>query len=395
MNILVLDLKAQYESMKDEVDKKILEIVSSQKYILGPEVEELEKEIADYSGIKYGVGISSGSDALIISLMALRVGRDDVVITTPFTFFATVGAIARVGARTVFCDIDARTYNMDPKRLEEVLKRECEDRINHRVKAIIPIHLYGQCADMAPILELAKDYDIPIVEDGAQAIGSDCPLPSGTKRANGIGDMGILSFYPSKILGAFGDGGMVLTNDEGWAEKLKILRVHGAKSKYFHQVLGGNFRLDNIQAGVLRIKLKFLDGWIQKRKEKANQYDALFGESGLTANGWVQVPEAIYKESGVTNYHTYHQYVIRAKDRDALQQSLKAKGVGTMIYYPLSLHLQECFADLGYKQGDFPVSEKATAEVLALPIYPELSESQQEYVVSSIAEFYKNREGVV
>jgi dTDP-4-amino-4,6-dideoxygalactose transaminase len=389
MDVPVLDLKAQYESMKDEIDKKILEVVSSQKYILGPEVESLEKEIADYSRIRYGVGVSSGSDALIISLMALGVGQGDIVITTPFTFFATVGAIARVGAKTVFCDIDARTYNMDPNRLEEVLDKECKDDAHHHVKAIIPIHLFGQCANMAPILSLAKKYNVSVVEDGAQAIGSEYPFPSGTKRANGMGDMGTLSFYPSKILGAFGDGGMVLTDSEERAEKLRILRVHGAKSKYFHQILGGNFRLDNIQAGVLRIKLKHLDIWIQKRKEKASRYDALLKDLGLAAKEWVQGPEAVYKKEGITNYHTYHQYVIRAKNRDELQQFLKTKEVATLIYYPLSLHLQECFADLGYKEGDFPVSEKATKEVLALPIYPEMSESQQEYVIASIKEFYR------
>jgi dTDP-4-amino-4,6-dideoxygalactose transaminase len=390
MNIPVLDLKAQYESMKDELEKKILEIASSQKYILGPEVENLEKEIADYSGIKYGVGVSSGSDALIISLMALGIGYGDIVITTPFTFFATVGAIARVGAKTVFCDIDPRTYNMDPSGLEEVLERECGKRTNHRVKAIIPVHLFGQCADMASILSLAEKYNISVVEDGAQAIGSEYPSPSGVKRANGLGDMGTLSFYPSKILGAFGDGGMVLTNNDKWAEKLKILRVHGAKSKYFHQLIGGNFRLDNIQAGVLRIKLNHLDAWIQLRKEKANHYDALLKDSGLTGKNLVHGPEAVYKKSGIANYHTYHQYVIRAKDRDELQRFLKTKGVATLIYYPLSLHLQECFADLGYEEGDFPVSEKATQEVLALPVYPEMNDSQQEYVVSSIQEFYKD-----
>ncbi len=390
MNVPVLDLKAQYESMKEEIEKKILEIASSQKYILGPEVENLEREIADYSGIKYGVGVSSGSDALIISLMTLGIGHGDIVITTPFTFFATVGAIARVGARTFFCDIDAVTYNMDPSKLGEVLEKECGGKTNHRVKAIIPIHLFGQCADMAPILSLAKKYNIAVIEDGAQAIGSEYPFPSGTKRANGMGDMGTLSFYPSKILGAFGDGGMVLTNSEEMAEKLRILRVHGAKSKYFHQMLGGNFRLDNIQAGILRIKLKHLDTWIQRRKEKADLYDALLENSGLAARDLVHRPEAVYKKSEVRNYHTYHQYVVRAKDRDKLQQFLKTKGVATLIYYPLSLHLQECFVDLDYKEGDFPMSENATQEVLALPIFPEMSESQQEYVVSSIREFYSN-----
>jgi dTDP-4-amino-4,6-dideoxygalactose transaminase len=388
MNVPILDLKAQYQSMKEEIDKKVLEVVASQKYILGPEVASLEKEIAEYSGIRHGIGVSSGSDALIISLMTLGIEQEDIVITTPFTFFATVGAIARVGAKTVFCDIDSRTYNMDPNSLREALDKTRQDDVLHHVKAIVPVHLFGQCADMAPILSLAKKHNISVVEDGAQAIGSEYPFPSGAKRANGIGDMGTLSFYPSKILGAFGDGGMVLTDSKERAEKLRMLRVHGAKSKYFHQMVGGNFRLDNIQAGVLRIKLKHLDSWIQQRKEKAGRYDALIEDSKLSAQQWVQKPEAVYKNEGITNYHTYHQYVIRAEKRDKLQQFLKTKGVATLIYYPLSLHLQDCFADLGYREGDFPVSEKATKEVLALPIYPEMSESQQEYVVSSMKEFY-------
>jgi dTDP-4-amino-4,6-dideoxygalactose transaminase len=277
---------------------------------------------------------------------------------------------------------------MDPNSLREALDKTRQDDVLHHVKAIVPVHLFGQCADMAPILSLAKKHNISVVEDGAQAIGSEYPFPSGAKRANGIGDMGTLSFYPSKILGAFGDGGMVLTDSKERAEKLRMLRVHGAKSKYFHQMVGGNFRLDNIQAGVLRIKLKHLDSWIQQRKEKAGRYDALIEDSKLSAQQWVQKPEAVYKNEGITNYHTYHQYVIRAEKRDKLQQFLKTKGVATLIYYPLSLHLQDCFADLGYRKGDFPVSEKATKEVLALPIYPEMSESQQEYVVSSMKEFY-------
>jgi dTDP-4-amino-4,6-dideoxygalactose transaminase len=281
---------------------------------------------------------------------------------------------------------------MDPRKLEDILIEEKGSKEESRTKAVIPIHLYGQCADMAPIMDLAERYGFHVIEDGAQAIGSDYPFPSGTKRACGIGDMGVFSFYPSKNLSAYGDAGMVLTEEEGLAERLRILRVHGAKNKYFHDTIGGNFRLDAIQAGVLRVKLKYLDEWLEKRMEKASLYDKLFEQSDLTSIGFIQIPAAVYKNSGIPHYHTYHQYVIRAQSRDDLQKFLKNKGIASVVYYPLALHLQECFSHLGYKKGDFPVSEKASAEVLALPVYPELEKEQQEYVVSMVQNFYEGKE---
>ncbi|MFQ6037734.1 MAG: DegT/DnrJ/EryC1/StrS family aminotransferase [Candidatus Aminicenantales bacterium] len=391
MNIPFLDLKAQYRSIKQEVEEKILEVIATQKFILGPEVEQLEKEIAAYTGVSYGIGVSSGSDALIVSLMALGVGQGDAVVTTPFTFFATAGAIVRVGARPVFVDIQRDTFNMDPAHLEKVLDKVCGRSGPHRVKGIIPVHLFGQCADMAPILEQAEHYGIPVVEDGAQAIGSEYPAPSGVKRANALGDLGILSFFPSKNLGGFGDGGMVLTDREDLSEAIRLLRVHGAKNKYYHDRIGGNFRLDNLQAAILRVKLRHLDRWIAERQQKASTYDGLFEETGLTAENLVEVPETVYRESGVPHYHTFHQYVIRVRERDGLQAFLKDRGVATAVYYPLALHLQKCFSDLGYRKGDFPESEKAMDEVLALPVYPELQQEQQGYIVSSIEAFYRKR----
>ncbi|TET65941.1 MAG: DegT/DnrJ/EryC1/StrS family aminotransferase [Candidatus Aminicenantes bacterium] len=391
MDIPFLDLKAQYKSIQKEIDQKILEVISSQKFILGAEVENFEKEIAAYSGAKYAVGVSSGSDALISSLMALEIKQGDAVVTTPFTFFATAGAISRLGARIVFCDIDRVTYNINPDNLEMLFKKGNHRHGDLRIKAIIPVHLYGQCADMTPILALAERYDLLVIEDAAQALGAEYPFPDGVKKASTIGDLGILSFFPSKNLGGYGDGGMVLTHKEDLALKLKLLRGHGSKNKYFNEIVGGNFRLDALQAAVLRIKLKYLDKWQQKRRENASYYNKLFKESGLVGENFIQLPEAVYRDSGVQDYHTYHQYVVRAKDRDDLKAFLKEKGVATAIYYPLPLHLQKCFADLGYRGGDFPESEKAASEVLALPIYPELTANQQEFLVTCIKKFYQRK----
>lgn len=390
MDIPFLDLKAQYQSIKEEIDKKISEVVSSQRFILGAEVEALERELAVYSQTDFAVGVSSGSDALIVSLMALEVGDEDEVITTPFTFFATAGAIARLKAKPVFCDIDEISYNISAEKLEELLENRFSKPGNSKVKALIPVHLYGQCVDMTSILSLANKYDLFVIEDAAQAVGAEYPVEGGSKRACSLGDLGILSFFPSKNLSGFGDGGMVLTNDEKLASKIRLLRVHGGRDKYFYEILGGNFRLDALQAAVLRVKLRYLDGWLQKRKERASYYDRLFGESGLVRESFVQVPQALYRDSGVQNFHIYHQYVIRAKERDRLQGFLKEKGAATSIYYPLPLHLQKCFSYLGYREGDFPVSEKASQEVLALPLYPELTSEQQDFIVSSISNFYKS-----
>jgi dTDP-4-amino-4,6-dideoxygalactose transaminase len=388
MDIPMLDLKAQYASIKNEIDTKVLEVLSTQKFILGAEVSALESEIAAYSGVRFAIGVSSGSDALIISLLALGIGRGDAVVTTPFTFFATAGAIARLGAKPIFCDISPNSYNIDPAKLEEMLLRLQKNRRRSPLKAILPVHLYGQVADMDPIIKLAGEYKLRIVEDAAQAIGSEYPGRGGVRRAGSMGTLGILSFYPSKNLGGYGDGGMVLTNSSRLAEKLKLLRVHGETGRYYYRFLGGNFRLDALQAAVLRVKFSHLDEWQRKRQERAAYYDREFDASGLTDARLVQTPAAVYKDSGARNFHTYHQYVIRAKDRDKLQAHLRLKGIGTSLFYPLSLHQQECFGYLGYKRGDFPASEKAARQVLALPIFPELTSEQQDYIVESIKGYY-------
>jgi len=389
MRVPFLDLTIQYKTLKKEMDRKILDVVESQKFILGQEVTELEEKLASYTKTRFAIGVSSGSDALIVSLMSLGIGKGDAVVTTPFTFFATVGAIVRVGAKVVFCDIDETTYNMDPDKLEEAIHDGTKKCPDSKVKAIIPIHLYGQCADMDRISASAAKYGLSVVEDAAQAISAAYPSSSGTKNACGMGDMGILSFFPSKNLGGYGDGGMILTDKEDLAEKAKILRVHGAQNKYFHDLIGGNFRLDAIQAAVLQVKLAHLDDWTRKRQKNAIFYDKLLKDSGLIARGIVKVPQAVYKQSGIPNYHVYNQYVVRAEKRDELQRFLGSKGIGSAVYYPLSLHLQNCFSSLGYKERDFPETEKASGEVLALPIFPELSVDQQEYVVSCMEEFYK------
>jgi dTDP-4-amino-4,6-dideoxygalactose transaminase len=389
MNIPFLDLKAQYKSIQEEIDRKILEVVSSQKFVLGSEVEALEQEIAAYSRAGHAVGVSSGSDALIISLMAFDLGENDAVITTPFTFFATAGAVARIKAKPVFCDIEEKSFNLDAEKLGELLESRSKAQDVSSIKAIIPVHLYGQCVDMTPVLALAKKYELFVIEDAAQAIGSEYPATDGIKKACSLGDVGILSFFPSKNLGGFGDGGMVLTDDDKLAQKLKLLRVHGSRNKYFYDIIGGNFRLDALQAAVLRVKLTHLDDWQQKRREKASYYDRIFTESGLVEEGHVQIPEALYRDSGAEYFHTYHQYVIRAKNRDKLREFMEEKGVSTSIYYPLPLHLQKCFSYLGYREGDFPVAEKAAREVLALPIYPELTADRQDYIASCISDFYK------
>ncbi|MFC2157281.1 DegT/DnrJ/EryC1/StrS family aminotransferase [Acidobacteriota bacterium] len=389
MNVPFLDLQAQYKSYEAEIVDKVAEFLPKQKFILGEEVAALEEEVARFCGTSYGIGVSSGSDALIISLMGLGISKGDVVITTPFTFFATAGAIARLGAIPMFCDIDPVTFNIDPEKLKDLLTREIEDRGNDRIKAMIPVHLYGQCSDMNDILALANKYGIKVIEDAAQAVGTEYSTASGIKRACALGDMGILSFFPSKNLGAFGDGGMVLTDDEAMAQELKKLRVHGSTNKYFYETMGGNFRLDAFQAMVLRVKLRYLEKWIEGRMGKAEYYDKKFQGSGLVESGRLQFPETVFKNSGVKYYHTYHQYVIRVQDRDNLQVFLKERGVASAIYYPLSLHQQNCFSYLGYKTGDFPEAEKASTEVLALPIYPELSNEQQDYIVDSIIDFFK------
>ncbi len=365
----LLDLKAQYETIQSEILPVVENVLKSQSFILGPEVNALEEEIAAYSHCRFGVGVSSGTDALLIALMAIDLQPGDEVITTPYTFFATAGVIHRLGGKPVFVDVEKDTYNIDPSRIEEV--------ITDKTKAIIPVHLYGQCAEMDPILEIARRRNLAVIEDAAQAIGSEYK----GKRAGSMGTLGCFSFFPSKNLGGFGDGGMVVTQDETLREKLRVLRVHGSKPKYYHKVVGGNFRLDALQAAILRVKLKHLDDWTRGRQENARHYDELFRRSGLIEKG-VALP--CVKQ----NRHIFNQYVIRTSRRDALKDFLTEKKIGTEIYYPVPMHLQDCFAYLGYRKGDFPVSEEAALTTLAIPIYSELTARQRESVVEQISAFF-------
>lgn len=377
MNVPLLDLKAQYAGIRDEVRKAVDEVMDSQLFILGPKVDELEKKVAEYSTTPYAVGVSSGTDALLIALMAIDLRPGDEVITTPFTFFSTAGAVARLGGVPIFVDIDPKTYNLDVAKIEKAVTR--------KTRAIIPVHLFGQCADMDPIMAAAKKHNLAVIEDAAQSIGADYH----GRRAGSIGTMGIFSFFPSKNLGGFGDGGMVVTQDKALYDKLKILRVHGSQPKYYHKIVGGNFRLDAIQAAVLLVKLTRLDDWSLQRRRNAEFYNQKFRMTGLVERGLTVRPDPVYAETGDRNFHIYNQYTIKAKDRDNLRAHLKEKHIGTEVYYPVPLHLQECFKSLGCKKGDFPMSEDAAENVVSIPIYPELTDAQKEYVVQSIEEFYK------
>ncbi len=372
MKVPFIDLKLQYSLIKDEIKKAIDNILESQQFILGESVERFEGLIADYCGGRFAVGVASGSDAILLSLMALDVNANHEVITTPFTFFATAGSISRGGSKPVFVDIEPMTFNINPDLIEE--------KITRRTKAIIPVHLFGQMADMDPILEIAKERNLYVIEDAAQSIGARYK----DKRAGNMGDTGCFSFFPSKNLGCYGDGGVIITSSEEIAKKLRLLRVHGSRSKYYHEYIGCNSRLDALQAAVLEVKLKYLDKWTEMRRENANRYKKLFKETGLVDNGFVVIP--FEKEY---NYHVYNQYVIKVKERDKLFSFLRENGVGVEIYYPLPIHLQKCYKFLGYKEGDFPEAEKASKEVIAIPIYPELTFEQQIYIVEKIYEFYK------
>lgn len=373
MSLPLLDLKAQYASIKEEILKEVSEIFDSQYFILGPKVEKIEKEIAAYCTSNFAVGVSSGSDALIIALMAEGIGPGDEVILPTFTFFATAGAVSRVGATPVFADIDPVTYNIDPEKVAE--------KITSRTKAVIPVHLFGQPADMDPIMQLAKQHNLIVIEDACQAIGSEYK----GRRAGSIGDYGCFSFFPSKNLGCFGDGGMVTCNDPEKAKTLKVLRNHGQSSTYLHEHVGGNFRLDALQAGILSVKLPYLDGWSEARQRNAAEYNELFSAAEL--DGKVSLPgKAAYPVR-----HIYNQYCIEISGgkRDALVSHLREKGIGCAVYYPLSLHLQKCFSDLGGKPGDCPVSEAASGRIMALPVYPESTTEQRRSVVDAIAAFLK------
>ena len=377
MKVPLLDLNAQLKSIEKEIKSAVNEVIDSGIYIMGPKVEELEKKVAEYSGVKEGIAVSSGTDALLVALMALDVTKDDLVITTPYSFFASAGVIARLGATPVFVDIDPDTYNIDPAQLKKWFEKETA--LRSKVKAIIPVHLYGQCAQLGEILEVANQYNIPVIEDAAQAIGATYPSKDGVKKAGNVGLMGCFSFFPSKNLGGMGDGGMVVTNDSNLAEKLRRLRNHGAKPKYYHAMIGGNFRLDPIQAAVLLVKLPHLESWHLKRRENAQIYN-----ESITIPQ-IKKPHLAY---GI-QHHIFNQYVIDAGEkRDALREHLNKNNIGNEVYYPVSFHEQECFKYLGYKLGDFPNSERAARQTVALPIYPELTAEMQEYVVSKLKEFY-------
>lgn len=369
MKVPLLDLKIQYQAIKTEVDAAVQRVVESQRFILGPEVEQFERAVAGYVGCRHAVGVASGSDAILISLMACGIGYGDEVIVPSYTFFATAGSVARLGARPVFADIDPDTYNVDPASVASLVSR--------KTRAIMPVHLYGQCCDMGALLEIASRHDLALIEDAAQAIGAEY----GGRRAGGFGSAGCFSFFPSKNLGGFGDGGMVVTNDDALAGKMRVLRVHGAEPRYRHGIVGGNFRLDALQASVLRVKLRHLDDWTRARRRNADDYDRLFTIAGCAPRG-IKLP--VRRLEG----HVFNQYVVQAAARDRLKAFLEKNGVGTEIYYPVPLHLQECFAGLGGRPGDCPVSERAAKTTLALPVYPELTDVQKSHVVNSVAGFY-------
>jgi dTDP-4-amino-4,6-dideoxygalactose transaminase len=396
MHVPLLDLKAQYSAIKAEIDTAIGEVMESQHFILGPKVEQCEKAVAQYCRCSHAVGVSSGTDALLICLMAEGIGPGDEVITTPYTFFATAASIARVGATPVFVDIDPVTYNLNVTQIAS--------KVTKNTRAIIPVHLFGQMAELDTVMQLAEEKGLVVIEDAAQAIGAEHK----GRRAGAVGHYGCFSFFPTKNLGAAGDGGMVVTNDGQRAENLRRLRVHGSQPKYYHKVIGGNFRLDALQAAILSAKLPHLDDWTAARQRNAQRYDRFFVESGLKVAdtsryarrgpGAAELSETIHGANGssdvvlpkvTTDRHIFNQYVVRVSRRDELKDALQAKGVSTETYYPVPLHLQECFSSLRYNVGAFPESERAAKETLALPVYPELSDQQARYIVKCIRDFFR------
>ncbi len=387
MQVPLLDLKIQYRALKDEIEPKLKEIYEKQYFILGPDVQSFEEKMAEYCETNYAIGCASGSDALVLALMACDVKQNDEVITTPYTFFATAGAIARICAIPVFIDINPEDYNINPSLIEKFLEENAEKRdgeaynkkTGRRIKAILPVHLYGQTADMKSILAIGEKWGLPVIEDSAQSIGSiDGNL---NKKAGNMGLIGCFSFFPSKNLGAFGDGGALTTNDENISKRLKSLRVHGESKRYYHDEVGFNSRLDAIQAAVLEIKLKYLEDWHKGRQKNAEFYNKAFNEANC--DGIIATPKVLRN-----NRHIFNQYILRVKDRDKLVDYLRENNVGCAIYYPVPLHLQKCFEYLGYKEGDLPEAERAAKETIALPIYPELTEEQKHYVVDTILRFY-------
>ncbi len=392
MHVPLLDLKEQLKPIRNEILAGVTELLDSTGYILGPHVDSLEKEIADYCQSRHGIGVSSGTDALLLSLMALGVGQGDFVLTTPYTFIATLGCIMRLGAKPVFADIDPVSFNIDADMIAEIM---ADPKWSGKIKAILPVHLYGQCANMTRILDIASQYGIPVVEDAAQAIGALCPVNENGKtiwrRAGSMGDAGCFSFFPSKNLGGIGDAGMIVANDDKLAELMKIIRVHGGEPKYHHAILGGNFRMDPIQAVALNVKFAHLSDWHKARRRNAVLYQKFMLEYGLTEEV-ISTPVALYeqdaKRDNIDDYHIYNQFIIRCKLRDDLKEYLWQADIGCEIYYPIPLHKQGCVRELGLNNLEFPQSEKAAAETLALPIYPELTEEMIHFVVEKIAEFY-------
>ena len=378
MKVPFFDLIPQFRSIQEEVRSALDEVLKTQQFILGPQVAALEKVIADYCHTRYAIGVASGSDALFLSLVALDIGPGDEVVLPSFTFFATAGAVSRTGALPVFADIDPETYNIAP--------HDFEKRITPRTKAVIPVHLYGQCADMDPILQISKARKIFVIEDAAQALGAEYKPRSDPhgRRAGQMGDLSCFSFFPTKNLGAFGDAGMVVSDNPGLAERVRILRVHGSHPKYYHKLIGVNSRLDTVQAAILHAKFRHLEKWTEERRKKARKYESLLRDLFSSLSG-TELPKVQHE-----NRHIFNQYVIRIPGRDRLKQFLYEQGIGTEIYYPVPLHMQECYSFLNYRPGDLPNSEKASQEVLALPIYPELTEQQQDYVADRIKAFYKN-----
>ncbi len=397
MPVPLLDLKRQYAALREEIAARIGVVMDSQHFILGPEVENFEAAVRAFSGAGAAVGMSSGTDAQLAALMALGIGPGDAVITTPYTFFATAGCIARVGARPVFVDIDAATFNLSPFALADYLanvaRRDPAGTLRtpsgERLRAIVPVHLFGLCADMEPILRLGAEHGLPVLEDASQAIGAEYPLGGETVQGGTMGTLGWYSFFPSKNLGAFGDGGLTTARDPALAPLLKAIRMHGMETQYYHRFVGGNFRLDALQAAVLAVKLPHLAAWSAARLERASDYRAAFDRAGLLAK--VILPAEPYADLGLRDHHIYHQYVIRVPggDRDALKAHLTTRGIGCAIYYPLALHQQECFRNLGYREGDFPAAEAAARESLALPVFPELTRVEQEEVVGAVAEYFE------
>ena len=379
MKVPMLDLAAQHEPLRADLLRAMTRVVDSSRFILGPEVERFEGRLAAACGAAQAITVSSGTDALLVSLMALGVGPGDEVVTTPFSFFATAGTIARTGATPVFADIQPDTFNLDPVRLERA--------ITPRTRAILPVHLYGQCADMEAILGIANHRGIKVIEDAAQAIGAQY---RDGRQAGTMGALGCLSFFPTKNLGGLGDGGAVLTQDRALADRVRTLRTHGEVTKYHHQFVGGNFRLDALQTAVLDVKLDHLNGWSAARRANAGRYDALIAERRLDLTARIVTPKAAWKSSAQSNVHIYNQYVIRTPQRDALRAFLAEREITTEVYYPVPVHLQECFAPLGHKAGAFPEAERAAAEVLALPVYPELTAAQQVFVVDAIEAYFKS-----